>query len=170
MFLDDNELQVQYLKNILLAFESVSGLRINFRKSTMVGIGQLHNGEMCADLFGCSLSQLPLNYLEIPLGSKSKCKVVWAEIIQNFHKKLAGWKRTYLSKGQRLIMIQSVLASLPVYYLSLFQLPVSVAKEMEKIMRNFLWGSSNTVKKKSWVGWSKANLPKCRGGVGIRKL
>lgn len=111
-----------------------------------------------------------MNYLGIPPGSKSKCKAVWNDVIQRFQQKLAGWKRSYLSKGQRLIMIQSVLASLPIYYLSMFQMPVSVVKEMERIMRNFLWGSRSTTKKISWVNWSRVTLPKCRGVVGIKKL
>lgn len=102
--------------------------------------------------------------------SKSKCKSVWNEIIQRFHQKLAGWNKTYLSKGQRLILIQSVLSSLPVYYLAMFQMPVVVAKEIERIIRKFLWGSCNSTRKRSWISWSKVSLPKCRGGIGIKEL
>ncbi|XP_026383814.1 uncharacterized protein LOC113279336 [Papaver somniferum] len=64
VFLNDDELQVQNLKHILTVFEMISGLKVNYRKSTMVGLGQLHNGEVFADSFGCSSSQLPMNYLE----------------------------------------------------------------------------------------------------------
>jgi hypothetical protein len=41
----------------------------------------------------------------------------------------------YLSKGGRV-----TLTNLPTYYMSLFPLPVGVAKRMEKIHRDFLWG------------------------------
>ncbi|XP_026396487.1 uncharacterized protein LOC113291135 [Papaver somniferum] len=107
-----------------VSFETISGLKVNFRKSTIVGLGQMHNGEFCAYLFGCSSKNFPMNYLGIPLGSKSKCK----------------------------------------------NMPVSVVKEMERIIRNFLWGSSTSVKKRSWVSWTRVNLPKSRGGAGIKKL
>lgn len=43
-------------------------------------------------------------------------------------------------------------------------------KEIEKIMRDFIWGSSATTKKRSWVSWTKATLSKKRGGIGIKKL
>lgn len=76
------------------------------------------------------MSQLSMNYLGIKLESKSKYREVWSEIIQKLHQKLYGWKRTYLSKRQRLVLIQSVLASLPMYYLSTYQMPVSVGKEI----------------------------------------
>ncbi|XP_026378204.1 uncharacterized protein LOC113272606 [Papaver somniferum] len=92
----------------------------------------------------------------ISLGSKSKAVGVWDVILQNFQKKLSMWQKKYLSKG--------------VYYLSLFQIPVSVEKQMEKIMRQLLWGSINNKRKKGWVGWKKVNLPKEGGGTGIKKL
>ncbi|XP_026380197.1 uncharacterized protein LOC113274957 [Papaver somniferum] len=131
VFLKDEEEQIHNLKHILLAFEIISGLKVNFRKSSIVGLGQLHNAEVCAKIFGCNTSLLPMNYLGIPLGSKSKSKIVWNEILQKFQQKLSAWKRSYLSKGGRLIMIKSVLSSLPIYFMSMFQLPVYVAKEME---------------------------------------
>lgn len=151
VFLDDSEEKVNNLKNILFAFELVAGLKVNFRKSAIVGIGDGNNGALCADAFGCQLSRFPINYLGIPLGSKSKCKSIWDVVIQKCQQKLSTWRRRYLSKGQRLIMINSVLASLPIYYLSMFQMPVSIMKIIEKIMRNFLWGSTDSTRKRSWV-------------------
>jgi hypothetical protein len=53
-------------------------------------------------------------------------------------RRLATWKKFYLSKGG-LILIKSMLSSLPTYFLSLFPLPVSLANMMEKIQRDFDW-------------------------------
>lgn len=41
---------------------------------------------------------------------------------------------------------------------------------MERIMRQFFWGSSNNNVKKGWVGFKKLALSKERGGVGFKKL
>ncbi|XP_026409864.1 uncharacterized protein LOC113304960 [Papaver somniferum] len=57
VFLYDNETQVQNLKNLLIAFETIYGLKVNFKKSTIVGLGQFHNGDACAEIFGCSCTQ-----------------------------------------------------------------------------------------------------------------
>ena len=85
-------------------------------------------------------------------------------------KKLSGWKRLYLSKGGRLTLLKSTLSSLPTYYLSLFTIPKAVAIRLERIQRNFLWGSSVECFKYPLVAWEKVCLPHDLGGSGIRKL
>ena len=85
-------------------------------------------------------------------------------------KKLAGWKRLYLSKGGRLTLLKSTLSSLPTYYLSLFTILVAVADKLERIQRNFLWGSSEECFKNSLVAWEKVCSPLEVGGLGVRKL
>ena len=56
-------------------------------------------------------------------------------------KKLSGWKRLYLSKGVRLMLLKRTISSLPTYFLSLFTIPKAMAAILERIQRNFLWGS-----------------------------
>jgi hypothetical protein len=46
----------------------------------------------------------------------------------------------YLSRGGRVTLIKSTFAKLPMYYMSLFPLSVSVDDCIEKIRRDFLWG------------------------------
>ncbi|XP_026410662.1 uncharacterized protein LOC113305885 [Papaver somniferum] len=111
-------------------------------------IGNVVNTMEAEIIFGCQISAFPMKYLGIPLGSKSKAVGVWDVILQNFQKKLSMWQMKHLSKGGRIMLIQNVLSSLPVYYLSPFQLPVSVEKQMEKTMRQFLWGFVNNKPKK----------------------
>ena len=85
-------------------------------------------------------------------------------------KKLSGWKRLYLSKGGRLTLLKSTLSSLPTYYLSLFTVPKVVAMRLERIQRNFLWGSLAECFKYPLVVWEKVCLPRELGGLGICNL
>lgn len=89
MFLDDSEEQVTKLKNVLLAFELVSGLKVNYKKSALVAVGNSLHADSSALIFGCSRDQFPLNYLGIPLGTKSKSVTIWEVILQNFRRGLA---------------------------------------------------------------------------------
>ena len=89
---------------------------------------------------GCKTSSLPLKYLGLPLGAKYNAKAIWNPIVEKMERRVAGWKRMYLSKDGRLNLIKSTLSNLPTYFLSLFPIPVSVSKCIEKIQRDFLWG------------------------------
>ena len=52
-------------------------------------------------------------------------------------------------------MLKSILASLPVYFMSLFQIPAFVKNELDRIQRRFLWGGSSSSRKIHWVGWKE---------------
>ena len=56
---------------------------------------------------------------------------------QNVEDRLAPWKRGFMSKGGRLVLIKAVLSSLPTYYMLVFGVPVGVAKRIEKLQRDF---------------------------------
>lgn len=47
-----------------------------------------------------------------------------------------------MTLGGRLTIINSNLGNLTLYYMSIFKMPVTVARKWEKIQRQFLWGNS----------------------------
>lgn len=76
----------------------------------------------------------------LPLRAKHKCVSVWKAIIEKFRSRLALWKKRYLSKGGKLVLILCTLQNLPMFVLSLRLAPVTMVDELEKIIRLFLWG------------------------------
>ncbi|KAL9681972.1 hypothetical protein QQ045_013765 [Rhodiola kirilowii] len=80
------------------------------------------------------------------------------------------WRSINLSMAGRVILIKSALCNLPLYYASMYKMPIMVAHEMEKIQRQFLWGSSELKRKVHYVKWSKIKKPKKFGGLGIQGL
>jgi len=113
---------------------------------------------------------LPTIYLGMPQGSKHKTMEIWNGILVKTEKKLARWSAQYLSVGGRLILINSVLDSLPTYVMSLFPIPAKVVKKLDKLRRNFLWKSNKEGKGYNLVNWKNVLLSKERGGLGIRNL
>ena len=85
-------------------------------------------------------------------------------------RRLAPWKRLYLSKGARVTLIKSTLSNLPTYMLSLFPISAHVAKRIEKIQRDFLWGGMNDEVKFHLVDWAKVCSPIDEGGLGLRNM
>jgi hypothetical protein len=134
LFVDDtlifskiNPNNLRNLCSLFLCFEAVFGLRINLAKSELVPVGNVMNVEGLASILGCRVSSLPMKYLGLPLGVSFKAKSIWDDIIEKVQRRLAGWKRMYLSKGGRVTLIKSTLSTMPTYFMSLFPLPVDVA-------------------------------------------
>ena len=68
-------------------------------------------------------------------------------------RRLACWKINYISKGERVTLIKSTLAILPLYQMSLVRMPVSVTKRLEKMQRSFLRGGGALEKKPHLIKW-----------------
>ncbi|XP_062093515.1 uncharacterized protein LOC133799518 [Humulus lupulus] len=52
--------------------------------------------------------------------------------------------------------------------MSVFILPQSIIKEVEKLCRQFLWGASGTRSKLHLASWHQICMPKAYGGLGLR--
>ena len=50
-----------------------------------------------------------MTYMRLPLGSHFKSEVVWNTIIEKEERRLARWKKIYLSKGGSLTLIKCTL-------------------------------------------------------------
>ena len=115
----------------------------------------------------CSVLSLPVRYLGIPLGANPKRVETWQPIISKIKKKLSGWKINVLSKAGKLTLIKSVLNNLLIYYLGLFKLPKTVAKEIISIQRRFFWSNKERGKFSPLVNWEVVQMPKNLGGLGV---
>lgn len=56
--------------------------------------------------------------------------------------KLASWKLNFLSHAGRLTLIRSTLNAIPAYIMQYFLLPTTISAAINKIQRDFLWGTS----------------------------
>ncbi|KAL9658967.1 hypothetical protein QQ045_030941 [Rhodiola kirilowii] len=131
--------EVQFLKMILHAFEGCSGLKINFGTSMCYGIGLKEEEVMSfAEVIGCLVGSFQMKYLGMQVGVNPAKKSSWEPILGRFKQKLASWRSANLSMAGRVVLIKSALCSLPLYYASIYKIPISVAHELEKIQKQFL--------------------------------
>jgi hypothetical protein len=130
--------QISHMGALLVCFEAVSRLKVNLSKSTLVPVGSLDDVDQLAGHLGYGTTELPLKYLGLPLVASFKLKAMWREFEDLMARRLAPWKRLYLSKGERAALIKSTLSNLPSYLLSMFPIPADVAMCIEKNQRDFL--------------------------------
>ncbi|RVW88789.1 Transposon TX1 uncharacterized 149 kDa protein [Vitis vinifera] len=79
---------------------AISGLSINLNKSEILLVGRVENAEVLASELGCKVGSLPSTYLGLPLGAPHKSVVVWDGVEERMRKRLALWKRQFISKGE----------------------------------------------------------------------
>ncbi|WMV10713.1 hypothetical protein MTR67_004098 [Solanum verrucosum] len=96
---DPVEEQISYIRVILVLFEAVSGLQVNWGKSSLFPVNEVPQIKEMAGILGCSVGKLPTTYLGMPLGNNHKALEIWDSILEKTEKKLFGWKAQYLSLG-----------------------------------------------------------------------
>jgi len=163
---------VEHLKELLTSFSKATGLNINYNKSMLV---PMHVPQDVATQFvgvlGCAQGDFPQTYLGLPLSNEKLNLSAFAPIIARADRYLSGWWSSLLNHSGRLVLVNSVLDSLPVYAMGALQLPQGVVDALDARRRAFLWAGEESVSgAQCLVSWTKACLPKENGGLGVRDL
>ena len=161
------------IKVILDTFCESSSMRINLDKSFF-----LHN-DLDANLLRRITGLLPyrfehlnqgFNYLGYFLKPSGHLVKDWHWIISKYEKRISHWTNWLLSLGGRLVLIRSVISSIPVYWMALTLIPQSILDKLRRLIFSFLWGSSPKNKKFHLVDWNLLVRLTTMGGWGIKLL
>ncbi|WJX74571.1 hypothetical protein P8452_58208 [Trifolium repens] len=158
---------VRALRAVLLLFELMSGLKVNFNKSMLVGVN-ISDSWLCEAAFAlrCRVGGIPFLYLGLPIGGDPRRLGFWEPVLARIRSRLSGWGNRFLSFGGRLVLLKSVLTSLPVYALSFFKAPPGIISTIESLLVHFFWGGCEDSRKTSWINWKTICLRKEYGGLG----
>ncbi|RVW28885.1 putative ribonuclease H protein [Vitis vinifera] len=132
------------LSCLLMWFEAISDLSINLNKSEILSMGRVENVEVLASELGCKVGSLPSTFLGLPLGAPHKSVVVWDGVEERMRKRLALWKRQFISKGGESLSFEA--------------------------LWDFLWGGGALEKRPHLVKWDVVCSHKKKGGLGIRNF
>ncbi|GKU91817.1 hypothetical protein SLEP1_g5632 [Rubroshorea leprosula] len=95
---------------------------------------------------------------------------MWQPLLDSVRKKLSSWTGRHLSQGGQIMLINSVLSSLPVFLMSVYLILKGTLNSIDKIRRSFLWGGEGEERKISWVKWEMICKDKEYGGLGVKDL
>ncbi|GJV95904.1 RNA-directed DNA polymerase, eukaryota, reverse transcriptase zinc-binding domain protein, partial [Tanacetum coccineum] len=136
-----NQSNIDTIVRVLKVFHSASGLRINMKKSKLMGISMdASRVEQAIRQIGCMALKMPFKYLGSVVGDRI------------------------------LTLLKSVLGSTPIFHMSIYKVPMAVLRTMEGIRARFFNGADNKVQKSSWVSWNQVMASKDAGGLGVASL
>ncbi|XP_059310014.1 uncharacterized protein LOC132061173 [Lycium ferocissimum] len=121
-------------------------------------------------MLGFTRGMFPFKYLGCPIFYSRKRKVYYNDLIKRVKDRLQNWKGRLLSFGGKVVLINSVLQSMPMYLLSAMAPTKYTLNELHKIFARFYWSNNEEGKSRHWSAWLKVCVPKQEGGLGFRSL
>lgn len=126
---------------ILNQYCFASGQEINLNKSG------LFTGPLCPQQLQNSLANTLRKigkYLGFPNDWGDSKKQMFAWINDRVNMKLEGWKEKLISKGGKETLIKTVVQAIPQYAMSIFKIPLSIFRSIEKKTVAFWWKNSES--------------------------
>lgn len=164
------------MHQILHNFCSLSGQMPNWAKSAIVFSRNVGNNikEEIKQVFPVQDISENSIYLGHPLILPDKDRSsAYNFVADKFLAKLPGYKANKLSHSARLTLINSVFASIPIYYMSNILFSRKIIAKLTFIIRNFWWTAIKEEPSKKALclrAWKDICIPKAEGGLGIRNL
>jgi hypothetical protein len=161
------------LKALLLSFAESTGLKVNYSKSNMFPINM--DDERLThftNTLNYQKGSFPFTYLGLPLGLTKPTLEHFLPMVVRVERRLCGIA-DFLDYGGKLLMVKSVLASIPISYMTCLEILVTINEQVIKYMRHCLWRKNNSdvqAKGSALVAWKKICRPKAQGGLGVLDL
>uniref|UniRef100_A0A2N9G3W3 CCHC-type domain-containing protein n=1 Tax=Fagus sylvatica TaxID=28930 RepID=A0A2N9G3W3_FAGSY len=156
------------ITRILEDFYLQSGQKVSLSKSKVFfspNVNTLRQ-HLCG-ILGVSSTPNLGKYLGFPLRSNGRSTRDFDFVVEKVQAKLSSWKAKLLSPVGRVILVQSVTSAIPTYYMQNVALPIRVCFNLDKLNKDFLWGSIDERKKMHMVSWDKICRPRDLGGLGL---
>lgn len=160
------------LAEILLRYGKASGQSINFHKSSITFSSKTPNGVRRRAKRSLKITKEggAGKYLGLPEHFGRSKRDVFGAIVDKIRQKSHSWATRFLSSAGKQVMLKAVLASMPLYAMTCFKLPISLCKKIQSLLTRFWWDDKPDKRKTSWVAWTKLSTPKNAGGLGFRDI
>lgn len=139
-----------------------AGMQISFPKSCLFAINlQDAFKQSVITIFPLELRDLcqGLTYLGYLLRPNAYLVNDWPWIVRKVESRILCWQNQKLSLGGRLVLLNSVLENLPIYWFSLAHFPMSILQLIQKLMFNFLWKGQSQFQGCHLVSWEIISRP-----------
>ncbi|KAL9685243.1 hypothetical protein QQ045_022691 [Rhodiola kirilowii] len=118
-------------------------------------------------LTGFQEGNFPVPYLGVPLYRGRARIDMFSSLVNKVNDRIGGWMKKFLSMGDRVTLINSVLNSIGIHSMMVLPIPITILNRLTSLIANFLWDSGSS-KRHHWKSWDDMCIPKHCGGLGIR--
>jgi hypothetical protein len=120
------------LKTILNTFADSTGLKVNNSKSNMIpkNLAPKRLTHLAAT-FNCQVGSLPFTYLGLPLSDSKPTIQEYLPLVHQVERRLIS-TTMFLTQGGKLLMVNSVLSSLPTFYMSAVKVPIDIRNQIDR--------------------------------------
>jgi hypothetical protein len=92
------------------------------------------------------------------------------QIKEKIMNQLQNWKVNFLSQAGKEVLLKAVVQAIPTFSMRVFQIPISLCKEINALMQSFWRSHMNKTLKIHWMSWERIGVAKAAGGLGFRDL
>lgn len=164
LFAQANQKNCDTIKRTLDSFSKFSSQKINRAKSKV-----LFSKNCSSHTINNLASQLNIQardtfgkFLGFLIFHRNPTKAEFWFILDNMKAKLVGWKIRFLNQAGRTTLSRASLNSISNHVMHYIAIPKNITNQIDRIQRNFIWGTTNSVKKMHMVGWKMVTNSKAR--------
>ena len=144
IMVEGSETDISNLKFLLLCFQQMFGLKINFDKSDVMVMGYSPTESLAiANRLNCRLGSFPTTYLGTPISDSRLLAADLRPSVTKLQTRCEPWQGRWLSKAAQTILINSSLSSLLLFLMSFYSLHETLHHEIVKIQSRFYWAGDN---------------------------
>lgn len=172
LFFKANGAGATEVSNLLNSYCQALGQRINSSKSSVFfskGCPESTRQEV-KGILNVQTETLNEKYLGMPSDIGTSKTGAFKYLKDRLWNKVKGWIEKAISAAGKEILIKSVAQAVLVFSMSCFKLPRGLCEHLNKLIRQFFWGSKEGKRKPHWVSWQTMTQPKKNGGLGFRDL
>jgi hypothetical protein len=119
-------------------FAGSIGLKVNYAKSSMIPINIVPDRlARLATTFNCQVGSLPFTYLGLPLSDSKPTIQECIPLVHQVERRLIS-TTMFLTQGRKLLMVNSVLSSMPTFYMGAVKVPIEILNQIDRYGRHCL--------------------------------
>jgi hypothetical protein len=121
VLLECSDSNILHLKFLLYCFENMSCMKINYHKSEVYVVRcEIYEQERVAHMLNYKLGQLPIVYLEMPIGESRLCNDLLILLVGKILKRMDPWQGKLMSLTTRLTLSNACLANIVMFQLGFY--------------------------------------------------